>query len=225
MINALFRTKFESNILYFGLFLGLNAFFGVILTQIFNEGPRRPEEEGFATIISWLLIIGVLTGGGAMMRHNREKRTRLYAELPVTPRQIRLAYWCLVGLFLFVSTGVFSLILFFSGISTASGLLLNALLYFVHAGTLMGVISIIFNNSVRLIPEEVRRHTVLYFFMAALLTFLTLFALGFLVMLYATFVEHGVVDRTVLTMSLTAACAGLVALDVFLFERKGNYLG
>ena len=43
MINQLFRTKFESNLTPFIVFLALNALLGFILIAISNESRPRPE--------------------------------------------------------------------------------------------------------------------------------------------------------------------------------------
>ena len=63
------------------------------------------------------------------------------------------------------------------------------------------------------------------YFMAALVTFLILFFLGFLVAFYTHIMEDGVANRTVLTSTLAAVFAGLVALDIYLFSNRESFLG
>lgn len=226
MINVLFRTLFESNRSPFIVFLALNGALCFLLLGInADNGGEQPPANAYHFIVFWLLLFCLVAATLAVMRHNREKRCRLYAHLPVSPREVRLAYWCLAALYLFISTGVLTLILLLAGITPFMNVFGFAALYFFHAGLLLAVLSIFTSNDVPLIPEEIRRRTVPYFFMSALLTFLVLFLLGTAVGFYTHLIEDGSAKWPLLTVIVMFACIGLVALDVRLFQRKDNYLG
>jgi hypothetical protein len=90
---------------------------------------------------------------------------------------------------------------------------------------LLAVISILTSNTMRLIPDEIRKRTVIYFFLATFITFLFLLAIGFIVAGYVHVAEGGIVDWSLLTVFVTLLCIGLVALDIYLFGKKDNYLG
>jgi hypothetical protein len=225
MINQLFRTKFESNLTSFSVFLGLNAVLGLLLLGADRE-PDSLEAAGFYTNVAvWLVVFCLVAGGLSLLRYNRERSSRLYAQLPVTHRQIRVAYWLHAALHLCISSLVLLLAMFFTGGVPVLEVLLFALLYFFHAGVLLAVLSILASNNWRLIPEEVRRNTVLYFFLATLVIFVLVFGLGFIVAGYGRVQQNGVENWPQLTLLMAVLCAGLVALDIHLFGKKDDYLG
>jgi hypothetical protein len=225
MINQLFRAKFESNLVPFIVFLGLNAMVGFSLL-VTSSGPPGSTlgPAALTTITIWLLIFCFVAGGLSLLRYNREKSIRLYAQLPVTGLQVRVAYWCHASLYLCISSLVLLMTMFYAGSVGALDMLRFTLLYFVHAGVLLAVISIVNSNTLRLIPDEIRRRTVIYFFLATFITCLFLFAIGFIVAGYIRVNEGEVENWTLLTLIMTLLCAGLVALDVQLFRNKDNYL-
>lgn len=225
MINQLFRTKFESNLTPFIVFLTLNAAFGLILLSVGSESPHGPSSsEFFAGVCMWLLLFCLVAGGLSLLRYNRERWSRLFTQLPVTSLQIRSTYWVHAGLYLCISALVLLLIMIREGDIPLLSMLRFALLYLFHAGVLLAVISIITSNTLLLIPEEIRKRSVIYFFLATFITFLILFALGFLVAGYIRVSESGVENWTGLTLLMMVLCAGLVTLDIHLFRKKDNYL-
>lgn len=226
MINKLFRLQFDSNTTPFIVFLALNGFLCFMMLNIRSVNGRTGLAHiDYHIIVIWLLIFCLVAATLALLRHNRERRCRLYAQLPVSPRDIRLAYWCLAGLYLFISTCVLVLVIVLAGITPVMNVFMFAALYFFNAGMLLGILSIVTSNNLPLIPEEIRQRTIPYFFLAALLTFLALFLLGLLVGFYTHLIEDGTAKWPLLTGLVTLACLGLVALDVRLFQRKDNYLG
>lgn len=225
MINQLFRTRFESNLTAFIVFLALNALLGFILTVISIEVESSLASSGFfSSVASWLLFFCLAAGGLSLLRYNRERNSRLYAQLPVSPRQVRLAYWCHAGLYLCISSLVLLLVVYYTSVPMLDALLFS-LLYFFHAGAWLAAASIVTSNTLRIIPEEVRRRTIVYFLLATLVTFLFLSALGLVVGAYVRVQVDGVENWGLLTLLMAALCAGLVALDIHLFETKDNYLG
>lgn len=225
MINQLFRTKFESNLTAFIVFLALNALLGFVLVLINYDSWSRPVPGEFSTGVAfWLLLFCLVAGGLSLLRYNRERSSRLYAQLPVTSLQIRMAYWSHASLYLCISSLMLLLIMFYAGSTSVVDTLLFTLLYFFHAGVLLAVVSIITSNNLRLIPEEIRRRTIVYFLLATLITFLFLFAIVFIVAGYIRVDQEGVESWSLLTVIIMLLCAGLVTLDIHLFRKKDNYL-
>lgn len=225
MINQLFRTKFESNLTPFIVFLAMNALLGLILISTSSESQGRPVSVHFFTGITiWLLMFCLVAGGLALLRYNRERSSRLYAQLPVTSLQIRLAYWCHASLYLCISSSMLLLIVFYTARIPVLDMLRFTLLYFAHAGVLLAVISIVTSNTLRLIPEEIRKRTVVYFFLSTFITFLFLFAIGFIVAGYMRVHESGAENWSLLTLLMVLLCGGLVILDIHLFRNKDSYL-
>jgi len=225
MVNRLFRTKFESNLTAFIVFIALNALAGFLILLNHASRSRPVSVEFFTWITIWLLIICLVAGALSLLRHNRERNSRLYAQLPVTSLQVRLAYWSHASLYLCISSLMLLLVMFYADGRPLLDIFLYTLLYFSHAGVLLAVISIVTSNTVRLIPEEVRKRTVTYFFLATFITFLFLFAIGFIVAGYINVLEGGMVNWSVLTLLMLLLCAALVTLDIHLFRKKDNYLG
>jgi MFS family permease len=225
MINQLFRTKFESNLTAFIVFLFLNALLGLFLIVINSDSHVRPVSEQFFTFISiWLLLFCLVAGALSLLRYNKEKSSRLYAQLPITSLQVRIAYWSHVSLYLCISSLMLLAAMVYAD-KPVPEILLFTVLYFFHAGVLLAVISILTSNTMRLIPDEIRKRTVIYFFLATFITFLFLLAIGFIVAGYVHVAEGGIVDWSLLTVFVTLLCIGLVALDIYLFGKKDNYLG
>lgn len=225
MINQLCRTKFESNLTAFIVFLFLNALLGLILITINNDSHPRPVSADFFVFITiWLLLFCLVARGLSLLRYNKEKSSRLYAQLPVTTLQIRVAYWSHAGLYLCISS-LMLLAIMFCADKPLLDILLFTLLYLAHAGVLLAVISILASNTLRLIPEEIRKRTVIYFFLATFITFLFLFALGFIVAGYAQVAEGRIVRWPLLTLMMMLFCIGLVTLDINLSRKKTDYLG
>lgn len=224
MINAMFRSGFESHITAFLVFVGLNALMGFILLMDGIGSPGTMFRVPYAAITLWLLLFCLVAAGLALLRHKRERHGRLYAQLPVTAAQVRLAYWCHAGLYIVVSTLMLALVMLAAGELPVLDMLLYLLLYLSHAGVLMALLSILTGNSLRLIPEEIRRRTIAYFFLASFITFLFLVAIGFVVSWYVYILEGGVVDWALLTLLMVIACSALVAADIQLFRRRDSYL-
>ncbi|MES2606984.1 MAG: hypothetical protein V4603_18790 [Pseudomonadota bacterium] len=225
MINQLFRTRFESNMAPFIVFLAMNALLGLRLVVRDDDSGWRPESvQSFAEITVWLFICCLVAAAMLLLRHNRERNGRLYAQLPVTSLEIRLSYWCHAGLYLCISSLVLLLAMIFAGAQSVLAMLQFTLLYFVHAGALLAVISIVTSNTLRLIPDEIRKRTVVYFFLATFITFLFMFAIGVVIASYDYVLEGNVQNWSLVTLLTTLVCSALVALDVHLFRRKDNYL-
>jgi hypothetical protein len=225
MINQLFRAKFESNLVPFIVFLGLNALVGFVLVMMsvdFHITSFGAETITETAVL--LLSFCFVAGGLSLLRYNRERSSRLYAQLPVTSLQVRVAYWCHACLYLCISSLVLLMTMLYAGNVGALDMLRFTLLYFFHAGVLLGAISIVTSNTLRLIPDEVRKSTVVYFFLATFITFLFLVALVFIVVGYIRVTGGGVENWTLLTLIMMLLCVGLVALDIQLFRNKDSYL-
>ena len=222
MINQLFQTKLVSNLTPFIVFLTLNALLGLILISIHDDTP--PPLGYFSAVIAWLLCFPLAAGGLALLRYNRERHTRLYALLPATSLQVRLAFWCHGCLYLCIASLMLLLVMIFEAQLPVLTLLQFTLLFFSHAGVLLAVISIVTSNTLSLVPKEIRKRTFLYFLLATFITFLFMFGIGLIVAGYIHLNEQGVENWLQLTLLMTLLCAGLVTLDIHLFRHKDSYL-
>ncbi|MES2626825.1 MAG: hypothetical protein V4628_16180 [Pseudomonadota bacterium] len=223
MINQLFRTQFESNLTAFIVFLALNTLLGVALLTLNYDDWATPGE--FSVGISfWLLLFCIVAGGLSLLRHNRERSSRLYAQLPVTSLEIRIAHWSHAALYLLISSLMLLLISFYAATTSFTDTLLFTLLHFFHAGALLAIVSIVMSNNLRLIPDEVRKRTIVYFLLATSITFLFLFAIGFIVAGYIHMEKEGIEKWWLLTLIMSVLCAALVTFDIHLFRKKAGYL-
>lgn len=226
MIHELFRSKFESNLGTFIVFVALHVALGFLLLTISDgRGADALPDRFLADVTAWLLVFCAAAGVSALLRHNRERRTRLYAQLPVSSLQVRSAAWCHAALYLCISALTLLWITLMVGTWSLLEQLRFALLYFAHAGVLLALWSIVLGNTVSLVPEDIRKRTVLYFFVATAVTFLILFVLGLIVGAYLHVLGTDDLNWTLLTLLMCIGCIGLVLLDVYLFCRKAEYLG
>jgi MFS family permease len=227
MINQLFLTKFESNLTAFITFLAMNSLLLLVMLAEMLDGSPIKTDSGlfFAAISLWLTAFCLVAGGIVLLRHNRERHSRLYAQLPVTSLEVRVAHWCHATLYICIASLALLLILSFAGVFSWFEKLRFTLVFFLHAGAGLAAISIVTGNSLPLVPEELRRRTILYFFVCTMITTLFLGGLGLMVGGYISILEAESVNWTLLTVALMVVCGGLTSLDIYLFTKKQSYLG
>lgn len=225
MINQLFRINFESNLPAFIVFLALNALLSFIVFNMVFHPLHETAANVFPVIVMWLLVFCLIGGGISLLRHNKEKRTRLYSQLPVTPVQVRAAYWVHASAYAVISSLVLAYAMYNSELMSNGDVVFFSFLNLFHTGVLMAIVSIVTGNTVRIIPEEIRRRTIIYFFLATALTFLLLLSIGFTISFYVHLAEHGSLKWNRLLMGLIVLFATLVAFDIHLFRKRENYLG
>ena len=231
MINKLFRTLFEMNLSPFIVFVALNASMFFLLMSMHSTFVVDGEvvvvntHTDYHFIVLWLLIFSLVAATLGLIKHNKERRCRLFALLPASPKEIRLAYWCLAALYIFISTCMLVMVMVIGEFTPFMNIFGFGLLYFVNAGMLLAILSIVTSNDLPLIPEEVRRRTIPYFFISALLTFLCLFFMALGVSFYTHLIRDSATKWPMFTGIITLIFIGLVALDVRLFNKKESYLG
>ena len=227
MINQLFRTKFESNLTAFLVFLAMNALLVARVIVRSDDPWWQPESRVLVSESTvWLLMSSAVAAVISLLRYNRERNSRLYAQLPVTSLQVRLSFWAYAALYLCISSLALLFVMLYADTRPFLEMLQVMWLYFSHGMILLAIISIATSSSLRVIPEEIRRRTVAYFFLGTLVTFLILLAITFVI----TFYDRAIGGRLTiawwrLTLLMTLMAAGLVALDVHLFRKKDSYLG
>lgn len=223
MINRLFKIMFESNLIAFITFLALNA---LLTFVVIMETSHKTVGSGFfGSISAWLIVNSLVAGTLSLLRYNKERHSRLYAQLPVSSLEIRIAHWSHASLYLCISSFLLLVMMLFAGNFAWHELVMFTLLYFCHAGVALAVISIVAGNSMTLIPDEIRKRTIAYFFMATCITFLFLGLLGAVIGTYINVIEAKAVNWTLLTTVMLFLCVGLVCLDLQLFSRKQSYVG
>ncbi len=89
MIGQLLRTKFESNFL--------------ILTGLVLVNALTLPMGGEGSLVCSLLASSVF-GAGIYLRDGRDRRTRLFSQLPVTTHQVSIASWCFTLICLLLPT-------------------------------------------------------------------------------------------------------------------------
>lgn len=227
MIIQLIRTRFESNLTAFLVFLSLNALLLMRVITRSDDPWWQPESRPLvAESTVWLLMASVVASVISLLRYNRERNGRLFAQLPVTSVEVRLSFWAHAGLYLCTSSSVLLVVMLYADTRPLLDMLQVTWLYFSHGVTLLAVISIATSSSLRLIPEEIRRRTIVYFFLATLVVSLILFAIGLAITAYDRASEGRLTTAwPQLTLLMTLLGAGLVALDVQLFRTKDSYIG
>jgi hypothetical protein len=225
MIAQLFRTKFESNLMSFIVFIALIAYAGVryamtgTAPDVGNPQPELVVMTAYAVLMMFCLVPGVIS----LLRKNRERSGRLYAHLPVSPLQLRVAYWLHAGLYFGIAASMLMVFVVLAGSGAAWEYLLPLVFVF-HIGTLLACFSLVTSNLSRVLPEFVRRNTILYCVVVAVATV----ALGAGVALAATTLfgrYEGPESWPTLAAEIGTACVALVALDIYLFGKTDHSLG
>lgn len=231
MIAQLVRTKFESNLLSFIVFIALIAAAGAryLMTR---EPPQGPvTREMFSAAAATLMLCCFVPGIISLLRQNRERSSRLYAQLPVSPRQVRVAYWLHASLYLVIAGVLLQVFLLVAGTGPAVdfggrvdyrlvSLLLFANLYIWLAG-----FSLVTSNLSRMVSDKIRRNTVLYCFLVIVATFLIFYGLVLAALVLSGQLQNALQDGVQMTpvlVTLSLLCIAMVALDIYLFGKKDH---
>jgi hypothetical protein len=224
MIAQLVRTKFESNLMSFIVFIALIAYAGVkyaITGEVPNAG--NPTGDAVLTAYAVLIMFCLVAGLVSLLRQNRERSGRLYAQLPVSPRQIRMAYWLHASLYPGIAAVMLLVFVLFAGRAAESGYLWPLML-FIHVCLLLACFSLVTSNISRVIPEAVRRITILYCIVVAVATVGLGGSVAFAaVTLIGEYEGRESLPKLIVTMAIV--CVALVALDIYSFGKKDPNLG
>jgi hypothetical protein len=225
MIGQLVRTKFESNLMSFIVFVALIGASGIRYMMIRDTSQDSSASNNVIILSSaWLMVFCLVAGGISLLRQNRERSSRLYAQLPVSPRQIRMAYWLHASLYAFIAALALLTVVLFAGTKAASDYLLLPPFFFFDICVLLACFSLVTSNISRLISERVRRNTVLYGFVVVLATLVLGNGLAFI---SATVIGQyqGPESLAKYTLTLATVCVAMVALDIYLFGKQDHNLG
>jgi hypothetical protein len=224
MIGQLVRTKFESNLMSFSVFMGLIVVVGIryLITREVPQGPvpREAIVMAAATLMLCCLAAGIIS----LLRQTRERGNRLYAQLPVSARQIRVAYWLHVSLYPGIATMLFLAFVLFAGTEPAPveyqfmtvGLFFSMCLW-------LACLALVTSNIARVIPETVRKNTVLYCVVVTMATLMLGYAL-MLAMAALIGASEGPADWPKAIIGMAIVCTALVMLDIYLFGKKDRNL-
>ena len=218
MITQLVRTRFESNMMSFIVFVALIVAGAArfLMTREPVQGPEQFEQIQIAT--AWLMLCCLAAGIVSLLRQNRERSGRLYAQLPASARQIRASYWLHVCLYPGVAALLLHAVLLFGGSEpvdaafqvVSAGFFLSTILW-------LACLSLVTSNIARVIPHMIRANIVLYSIVVALATLL----LGYSLILVVVFLGGaGVAALPYLFTLVALICATLVALDIHLYAKK-----
>lgn len=218
MISQLVRTRFESNLMSFIVFVALVAAATARfqMTREAPQGPVLPQQIQMAAV--WLMLCLLAAGIVSLLRQNRERSGRLYAQLPVSPRQNRVAYWLHVTLYPAIAALLLHAFMLFGG-SEPAAVELQWVSYgfFISTCLWLACFSLVTGNIARLIPQRIRANTVLYCCFVAIVTQL----LGFMLIAAVRLIGgEAFEDSERMFPVLAVVCAALIALDVHLFARK-----
>jgi hypothetical protein len=218
MIGQLVRTRFESNLMSFVVFVALivAATARFLMTREVPQGPVPQQQIIMAA--AWLMLSLLAAGIVSLLRQNRERSGRLYAQLPVSPRQIRVTYWLHVTLYPAIAALLLHAFVLFGGSEpAAAGAQLVSVGLFVSACLWLACFSLVTNNIARLIPQSIRANTVLYCCVVALATIILGFGLIIAVRLIG---GEGFEDERKMFPVLALLWAALVVLDIYLYAKK-----
>jgi hypothetical protein len=224
MISQLVRTKFESNLMSFIVFIALIAYAGVRYVMT-GEVPDAGNPTGDTVLTAYALLVVFCMAAGlvSLLRQNRERSTRLYAQLPVSPRQIRVAYWLHASLYPGIAALMLLAFVMSAGSVAASGYLWPVMLFF-HVCLLLACFSLVTSNIARVIPEAVRRITIVYCIVVAVATVGLGASVAFAaVTLIGEYEGPESLPKLIVTMAIV--CVALVALDINSFGKKDHNLG
>lgn len=224
MIVQLVRTRFESNLMSFLVFMALIVVAGArfLMTREVPQGPVPPQQILQAG--AWLMLCCLAAGLVSLLRQNRERSGRLYAQLPVSPRQARIAYWLHVCLYPGIAALLLHAVIRFGGSEPSVGeARIVPIAFFLATCLWIACFALVTSNIARVIPESVRKNTVLY---CVVVTLATLVLGGILILTVQALLGEfrGGADFKKTFASLGAVLVVLVMLDVHLFGKNDGSL-
>lgn len=219
MIAQLVRTRFESNLMSFIVFIGLviAATIRLVATQEASPPPATEVIQVLLVPVAWLFLAGAAAGIVSLLRQNRERSGRLYAQLPVSPRQMRIAYWLHLGIYAALVALLLALYMRVALDATVPAeFRLVPLGIFLTMCIWLACLSLVMSNITRVIPESVRRNAVLHCIVVAAATLV----LGFGAILITASLTNEDGDLLRTTAAMATVCCILIALDIYLYTQK-----
>lgn len=220
MISQLLLTKFQRNSAALSTFLFFNALYLLLICYI-NRG--NAELEGlYKSYLFFSLFLYFFIGSFVFINDNREKRIRLFAQLPVTSDQISCANWSFILISLCGSTLFWCLSLLYIGGFSLSNYLLYVLLYFSQFGTFIAI-SFVGTQHLNLFSKICsRKITALT---PIVFSVLAIFGLFFILLGDFFILDKTRVNWILLMVVSMTPFIYFITLDIYLYKRVDNYLG
>ena len=215
MISQLVRTEFESNLAG----IGHAALLVIATSLVFFTLMLDPDGDDLEAFLALSLTLAGVMGARVYLRYSRQKHARIYAQLPVTSRQVCLAVWCFTLTCLLVPTFFWVMFLLLHEDYAISHLLPAVVSFYVGVTALIATISIATN--VANLPGT--RYWKWIYTIAFMVFAFALVATEFGTLIF--FLEEGTADWAVIVPLLLLTSTGLVMADIWLHKRADNYLG
>ncbi len=208
---------------------GGTAFFLVLLFLSFTgmvvvrSGDSSSDYLSGPILLS-LALSSVLLAVKVSGRNAVEKRTRLFAQLPVSAREVSIATWCVRLLCLWIPTLAFTVFLARAADMPSATFALVTLATYLGGTTLIATISVAM--SVRHLPSPPSTWANGVYIACAIVAIVIWFLGNLLVLPPSPATPIASFSNLPgLTGCLVVSSAGLVVLDVWLRERVDDYLG
>jgi hypothetical protein len=229
MIRKLVRTEIESSyrdlVLFFlSIFAALFLIFFFFALEPASDDAPDPIDVFRTIFMLAALFSSLVTGVRVFVRQSREKRIRLFSQLPVSNHEVSVASWCFILLCIGIPTSAWMIYLLFEDSSTAHYLQVAraTIAFFLTIVTLIASISVVM--SIFKLPVFRNRKWIYSILTVSL------------VVLISTWVHHNDWDAVLnaivgrgemlpVILFLAFSSAGLVLGDIWLRNRSDNYLG
>jgi hypothetical protein len=177
-------------------------------------------------ILLSLTVSSALSGVKVSQRSAIEKRTRLFAQLPVSTREVSFAGWCVRLLCLSIPSLAFTVFLARIADMRFTTFALATLATYMGGTAVIAAISVA--TSIRHLPSPMAAWAKSVYIACAIVAVLTWFIGNMLVFPRFPFTAIGDLTRAGLpglTAFLMVSAVGLVVLDIWLRDRLDDYLG
>jgi hypothetical protein len=232
MISRLVRTEIESHIhdlvLWGGAALALLLLFVAAMGQFVARTPEPGQGDMIGTFVLSLFVTSLFLGVRVFRRQVREKRIRLYSQLPVSTLEIFAASWCFRLLCVLIPASAWMGFIALTRDLSFSSFALKAIVFYLTITTLMAAISVAM--SISDLPSGMA-FCVRWVYTLAGIAVLTVWLMWGFVMGRPGLTERifqalGVPAGWLpLVLSLVVSSAGLIVADIWLRSRADNYLG
>ncbi len=228
MISQRVRTHIRGSsgdlIFFAAVFAVVFIVFFTLALEPASDDPDDPIDVLRTIFMLSAFFASVCTGIRMFVRQTREKRIRLFSQLPVSNLQVSVASWYFRFLCLSIPTGAWMLFLILEDNSIAHYLQVvrATIAFFLAVVTLVAAISVkmsLFNLPI----SRFRKFLYLYLAVFAVLLSIAWMQPGVFDEVVQAFTGHG--NMLPVNLFLLLSSTALVSLDIWLRNRSDNYLG
>jgi hypothetical protein len=227
MISRLVRIELESylhDLVVRGgtVFFFLVLFFSFMVAVVARSGDSLSGHLSRAFLLS-VALSSMVVAVQVSRRSAIEKRTRLYAQLPVSPRELSVASWCVRLLCLWIPVLASAVFLARANNMPFARFALITLALYLGGTTLLAVVSVAMNIR-HLSPRMSEWANGVY--VACAIAAVAIWFIANTVVLPPAHAAAGLVGLSLsgLTGLFLLSAVGLVVIDVWLRERADDYL-